>query len=378
MKKVLILGSTGSIGRQTLDIIERHSDKFRVVGLCCNSNYGLLNEQIKRFAPDCAAIADERFRDRVIASTRIYSGGSGILDMCRACGAEIVVAAMVGLAGLEAVLACIEAGMTIALANKETLVGGGRFVMSEIKRTGCGLYPVDSEHSAIFQCLQNDSNKRAIMRLVLTASGGPFIDYTPEQMEKITVEQALKHPNWSMGSKITIDSATMMNKGLEVIEAHWLFGVPADKIDVAIQRKSIVHSMVEFEDHSLLAQMGLPDMHIPIQYALTYPERIECISPRMDLFELAPIVFEKPDMKRFPALQIAYDALCVQNGKTVVINAANEVAVSAFLDRKISYMDVMRIVEKAYNKMYSIDDSVLENIKALDTDTRDYCAKIIS
>lgn len=378
MKKVLILGSTGSIGRQTLDIIERHSDKFRVVGLCCNSNYGLLNEQIKRFAPDCAAIADERFRDRVIASTRIYSGGSGILDMCRACGAEIVVAAMVGLAGLEAVLACIEAGMTIALANKETLVGGGRFVMSEIKRTGCGLYPVDSEHSAIFQCLQNDSNKRAIMRLVLTASGGPFIDYTPEQMEKITVEQALKHPNWSMGSKITIDSATMMNKGLEVIEAHWLFGVPADKIDVAIQRKSIVHSMVEFEDHSLLAQMGLPDMHIPIQYALTYPERIECISPRMDLFELAPIVFEKPDMKRFPALQIAYDALCVQNGKTVVINAANEVAVSAFLDRKISYMDIMRIVEKAYNKMYSIDDSVLENIKALDTDTRDYCAKIIS
>jgi len=378
VKKVLILGSTGSIGRQTLDIIERHSDKFRVVGLCCNSNYGLLNEQIKRFAPDCAAIADERFRDRVIASTRIYSGGSGILDMCRACGAEIVVAAMVGLAGLEAVLACIEAGMTIALANKETLVGGGRFVMSEIKRTGCGLYPVDSEHSAIFQCLQNDSNKRAIMRLVLTASGGPFIDYTPEQMEKITVEQALKHPNWSMGSKITIDSATMMNKGLEVIEAHWLFGVPADKIDVAIQRKSIVHSMVEFEDHSLLAQMGLPDMHIPIQYALTYPERIECISPRMDLFELAPIVFEKPDMKRFPALQIAYDALCVQNGKTVVINAANEVAVSAFLDRKISYMDIMRIVEKAYNKMYSIDDSVLENIKALDTDTRDYCAKIIS
>lgn len=330
MKKILILGSTGSIGRQTLQIIDRHKDRFEVVGLCCKSSYNELNAQIKIYNPAYAAIERSDLKDKVLNIKNLYTGVEGIISMCRDCGADIVVAAMVGLAGLDAVLACIDAGMRIALANKETLVGGGRLVMKKAEESECEVIPIDSEHSAIFQCLQNRENEKSIKNLILTASGGPFVDFPADKMDRITPEMALNHPNWKMGRKVTIDSATMMNKGLEVIEAHWLFNISVSRIKVAIQRQSIVHSMVEFKDNSIIAQMGLPDMRIPIQYALTYPERLECPATETDIFSIPPIDFIKPDMVKFPCLNIAYEAIKHGKGKTVVVNAANEIAVNSF------------------------------------------------
>ena len=288
--------------------------------------------------------------------------------------ADIALVAIVGLAGLPVTIECIKKKMTIALANKETLVGGGRVVTEMLGQYGVDIIPVDSEHSAIFQCIQNKDNENSINKIILTASGGPFYGYDREQLENVTPQMALKHPNWRMGGKITIDSATLMNKGLEVIEAKWLFGLDADKIDVAIHKKSIAHSMVEFDDGSILAQLGMPDMRIPIQYALTYPKRIKCDAPKLDIFKCGALEFERADMKTFSLLELAYDALRQGNGKAVIVNAANEIAVHAFLTEKISFNGIMDVVHNAYNKLPSIDESNIADVLLLDKETRRYCS----
>jgi 1-deoxy-D-xylulose-5-phosphate reductoisomerase len=283
----------------------------------------------------------------------------------------------VGLAGLPVTAECIKKKMTIALANKETLVGGGAYITKLAKEHGVDIIPVDSEHSAIYQCLQNAENRKSIKRILLTASGGPFFGYKKDYLKKVTPEMALKHPNWDMGGKITIDSATLMNKGLEVIEAKWLFGLDARQIDVLVHRKSIVHSLVEFNDNSVLAQLGMPDMRIPIQYALTYPERIACSAPTLDLLKCGALEFAKPDMDTFILLRLAYDALNAGGGKAVALNAANEIAVESFLNGKIGFIQIMEVVNNAYTNAEIIDEESLEDILFLDGETRKYCHKLI-
>lgn len=289
------------------------------------------------------------------------------------CGADIALCAIVGIAGLESTICCINEGMTIALANKETLVAGGKLVTQLAKQKKVDIYPVDSEHSAIFQCLQNDENTKGLKKLYLTASGGPFIDTPKSDMASISIEQALNHPNWSMGAKITIDSATMMNKGLEVIEAKYLFDVSAEQIQVCIHRKSIIHSMVEFMDNSILAQLGNPDMRIPIQYALMYPRRIKCPSEPLDIFNMGALEIEKPDFDKFPCLAIAYKALDDGKCRSLVINAANEIAVDAFLKGKIKYTDIYDVIESAYINLDSVNEDSLIEILKLNNKTRAYC-----
>ena len=318
-KKLLILGSTGSIGTQTLEIVRNHPQRFEVAGLSANGNYKLLNKQIAEFKPKCAALSDEKLSGKIDAGTKSFYGRGGLVQMCSETEADIAVTAIVGLAGLPVTAECIKKGMAIALANKETLVGGGAYITNLAKEHSADIIPVDSEHSAIFQCLQNGTNRRAVKKIILTASGGPFYGYSKDELNKVTPEMALKHPNWDMGGKITIDSATLMNKGLEVIEAKWLFGLEAHQIDVMVHRKSIVHSLVEFNDNSVLAQLGVPDMRIPIQYALTYPERVECSAPKLDLLNAGPLEFSKPDMDTFYLLKLAYDALKAGKGKALVL-----------------------------------------------------------
>lgn len=376
-KKILLLGSTGSIGVQTLDIIKNHPDRFEVVGISANQNYSRLNEQIQYFKPKFAALSNPDVKGKITGDVKEFYGKDGLLEMCRQADADIAVIAIVGLAGLPATIQCIKKKMTIALANKETLVGGGAVVTKMVRDSGVDLIPVDSEHSAIFQCLQTKANKDAIKRVILTASGGPFFGYSKEDLQKVTPSMALKHPNWDMGGKITIDSATLMNKGLEVIEARWLFDVDADSIDVAVHRKSIVHSLVEFDDGSVLAQLGMPDMRIPIQYALTYPERITCSAPKLDLLKCGALEFFEADKDTFSLLGLAYDALRKKNGKAVILNAANEIAVEAFLKEKISFTGIMDIVHNAYNKLPAIDESNIEDVLLLDGDTRKYCLEIV-
>ncbi len=377
-KKLLIFGSTGSIGTQTLEIVRNHPQRFEVVGVSANSNYKELNKQIAEFKPKYAALSNEEAKGTITGDVNAFYGQDGLIEMCREADADIALIAIVGLAGLPVTAECIKKKMTIALANKETLVGGGAYITQLAKDYGVEIIPVDSEHSAIFQCLQNEANRKAIRRIILTASGGPFYGYTKEELEKVTPQMALKHPNWDMGGKITIDSATLMNKGLEVIEAKWLFGLEADKIDVLVHRKSIVHSLVEFEDNSVLAQLGVPDMRIPIQYALTYPDRIECSAPKLDLLTCGALEFLKPDIKTFNLLGLAYDALNAGGGKALVINAANEIAVEAFLKEKITFMQIMEVVNNAYTNSKCIDEGSIEDILFLDGETRRYCQEIIN
>ncbi len=372
-KKILLFGSTGSIGTQTLEIIKNHPELFEVVGLSANNNYKLLNEQIEYFKPKYAALGSSQLKGKIIGDVSEFYGASGLLNMVYEAEADIALIAIVGLAGLPVTIECIKKKMTIALANKETLVGGGRVITEMIKQYGVDLIPVDSEHSAIFQCIQNNENKKAVSKIILTASGGPFFGFTKKQLEGITPQRALKHPNWDMGGKITIDSATLMNKGLEVIEAKWLFDLEANSIDVAVHTKSIVHSLVEFVDGSILAQLGMPDMRIPIQYALTYPKRIKCSAPKLDLFECGALEFERPDMRTFSLLALAYDALSQGNGKAVILNAANEIAVHAFLTEKISFNGIMDVVHNAYNTLPSIKENNIEEVLMLDNETRKYC-----
>ncbi len=376
-KKLLILGSTGSIGTQALEIVRNHPDRFQVVGISAHSNYKLLNEQIAEFSPEYAALSDEDAFKHILGDAKTFGGKQGLIDMCREADADIAITAIVGLAGLPITAECIKKKMTIALANKETLVGGGAYITNLAKEYGVSIIPVDSEHSAIFQCLQNEQNRNSLKRILLTASGGPFFGQTKSDLAKVTKQMALNHPNWDMGGKITIDSATLMNKGLEVIEAKWLFGVETDMIDVLVHRKSIVHSLVEFSDNSVLAQLGMPDMRIPIQYALTYPERIECSAPQLDLLKCGALEFKQPDMETFSLLKLAYDALKTGRGKAVTLNAANEVAVEAFLKDEISFIKIMEVVNNAYTTAQTIDEESLDDILSLDGSVRETCRTII-
>lgn len=353
MKRLAILGSTGSIGVSTLDIVADQPEQFQVVALTAGRNLDLLVEQIARFRPAAVAVPEaadaRRLADRLAADRpQILHGMSGLVSCAVDTGADMVVSAIVGAAGLEPTLAAIETGKDVALANKETLVAAGSLMMRAVAKHGGHLFPVDSEHSAIFQSLEGH-RKADVKRLILTASGGPFRTCTPEQLRRAVPADALAHPNWAMGRKITIDSATMMNKGLEVIEAHWLFALPAERIAVHIHPESIVHSMVEYIDGAVIAQLGIPDMKTPIAYALSYPERMALDLPALDLCRLGSLHFEAPDQQRFPCLQLAYAALREGGTMPAVMNAANEVAVAAFLDQRIGFMGIPEVIEATMN-----------------------------
>lgn len=352
MKKITILGSTGSIGTQTLDVIRQNPERFTVTALTCGSNTALLAKQIEEFRPEFAAVAKEDDALRLAAvfpHVEFGWGRQGLIDAaCGSCG--MVLNALMGMRGLEPTYYAIKAGKNIALANKETLVAGGSLVMKAVADAGVKILPVDSEHSAIFQCLEGNAG-RPFNKILLTASGGPFRGYSSEQLEKVTLEQALKHPRWTMGAKITIDSATMMNKGLEVIEARWLFDAPADKIQILVHPQSIVHSAVEFEDKSVIAQMGVPDMRIPISLALGYPERIKSSEPGLDFFgQGASLTFEKPDTSVFKCIGFAYDAIREGGSFPVVLNGANEVLVDLFLKGKIKFIEIQNTLERVMDR----------------------------
>lgn len=365
MKNIAILGSTGSIGTQTLDIVSKNND-LKVVVLTANSNIELLEEQVRQFMPEIVCVYDEKkameFKNNIAdLPIKVVVGMDGLISAATHEDAHIVVTAVVGMIGIRPTIAAIKAGKDIALANKETLVTAGHIIIPLAKEYNVNIYPVDSEHSAIFQCL-NGEKRSQVEKIILTASGGPFRGKTTEELKNVTVENALKHPNWSMGKKITIDSSTMANKGLEVIEAKWLFDVDFDDIMVLIQPQSLIHSMVEFKDGSVMAQLGTPDMRLPIQYALYYPERRFLDGKRVNFYEISSITFEKPDMDTFKALKLAYDAGRRGGSMPVVFNAANELAVSMFLDRKISYLTIADIIEYAMENHKYIDNPSLEQI----------------
>lgn len=348
MKKVAVLGSTGSIGTQALDVIRQNRDKFEVTSLTCGKNIERLSKQIEEFSPKLAVTADAEDASRLAElhpEIEIMYGEEGLIAAAED-GSEIVLNSLMGMRGLVPTYRAIKAGKDIALANKETLVAGGELIMDTVQRAGVRLLPVDSEHSAIFQCLQGNQGK-PVKKILLTASGGPFRGYSKKELEEVTLEQALRHPKWTMGQKITIDSATMMNKGLEVIEARWLFAVPLSDIQILVHPQSIVHSAVEFEDTSVIAQMGLPDMRIPISVALGYPERIPYEGRGLDFFkEGASLTFEAPDTDVFGCIRLAYEASAAGGSYPVVMNAANEVLVDQFLKGKIRFVDIEKNIEK--------------------------------
>ena len=350
MKRLAILGSTGSIGTQTLDVARSHPELFQVTVLAANTSDVLLEKQIEEFCPSLAVLADEkaaaRLRERYRGKTEIRGGAKALLEAAAFDGVDMVVTSMVGFAGLAPTLAALEAGKTIALANKETLVVAGELVTALAKEKDVPILPVDSEHCALFQCLQGE-RRDTVERLILTASGGPFRGKTTGELRSVTVADCLKHPTWSMGKKITVDSATLVNKGLEVIEAHWLYNVPYERIDVAVHPQSIVHSMVEFRDGAVMAQLGLPDMRLPIQYALTYPSREQADYGRMDFRAGMNLSFEAPDMNTFRGLSLAYEAGKVGGVMPCVLNGANEEAVAAFLGGRIGFLDIYDCIERA-------------------------------
>jgi 1-deoxy-D-xylulose-5-phosphate reductoisomerase len=351
VKKITVLGSTGSIGTQTLDIATQYPDQFQVVGLAAGSNIELLLEQIRQFRPEIVAIRDKNqlsaLQDAIASldySPILLAGEEGVVEVARYGDSESVVTGIVGCAGLLPTIAAIEAGKDIALANKETLIAGGPVVLPLVEKHGIKLLPADSEHSAIFQCLQGVCNG-GLRRIILTASGGAFRDFPVEQLASVTVQDALKHPNWSMGKKITIDSATLMNKGLEVIEAHFLFGMDYDDIDIVIHPQSIIHSLIELQDTSVLAQLGWPDMRLPLLYALSYPERIYTDWETLDLVKAGNLTFREPDHQKYPCMQLAYAAGRTGGAMPAVLNAANEQAVALFLEEKIRFLDIPRTIE---------------------------------
>ncbi|MEX0602598.1 MAG: 1-deoxy-D-xylulose-5-phosphate reductoisomerase [Bacteroidota bacterium] len=349
-KNIALLGATGSIGRNSLEVIRAFPDRFRVSYLTTNTNIDLLQRQIAEFMPRGVVVLDacqaSVLRKILDESVEVLSGEEGLAEIVSRDDVDIVISALVGFAGLRPTLEAIKHRKTIALANKETLVVAGEIITSLVREHGVSLIPIDSEHSAILQCVAGEDRSN-IARLILTASGGPFLNTPSDRFSSITVEQALSHPNWKMGSKITIDSATLMNKGLEVIEAHWLFNLPAERIDVVIHPQSVIHSMVEFIDGSVKAQLGLPDMKIPIQYALTYPGRWPMNGSRVDFPRLKSMTFFEPDREKFPCLRLAYESLRIGGTSPAVLNAANEVAVSAFLERKISFNRIPELIERA-------------------------------
>jgi 1-deoxy-D-xylulose-5-phosphate reductoisomerase len=347
MKRVIILGSTGSIGRSALEVISRCRDRFKVIGLTAKGNIRLLEEQVKKFKPEIVAVAEEASSIELGKRLKmeVLSGSKGISEVASYKRSDFVLSAIIGFAGLLPTLSAVRAGKTIGLANKESLVVAGDIVMADAKKYGAKIIPVDSEHSAIFQCMEG-RERESIKRIVLTASGGPFLGKDKKELDKVTIKGALKHPNWNMGKKITIDSATLMNKGLEVIEAHHLFGLSHSEIDVLIHPQSIVHSMVEFKDRSYLAQLSVPDMKGPIAYALSYPERINNPMPALDLSRIEKLTFSMPDTECFPCLSYAYDAVKKGGTMPAVLNAANEVSVDAFLQKEIGFKDIHVIIKK--------------------------------
>ncbi|MGE5174069.1 MAG: 1-deoxy-D-xylulose-5-phosphate reductoisomerase [Betaproteobacteria bacterium] len=370
MRRVSILGSTGSIGQSTLSVVEKFSDRFSVAALAAGNNVDLLEKQVRRFKPALVSVSGEATAENLKKrchdlKVRIFSGVEGMIRVAAAEEADITVSAIVGTAGLVPTVAAIRAGKTIALANKEVLVTAGELVMNECRTRKVTMLPVDSEHSAIFQCLLAGEN-RDVRKLILTASGGPFRTCSKKDLAHVTTAQALKHPNWSMGKKITIDSATLMNKGLEVIEARWLFGLRPDKIHVLVHPQSIVHSMVEYQDGAVVAQLGMPDMKGPIAYALSYPDRLEGVSPALDLARVGALTFEEADHSRFPCLSYAYDALTAGGSMPAVLSAANEVAVKYFLDEKIGYGDIARVIKSTMDAHIPSDIKTVEDVLKAD------------
>ena len=366
MKKIGILGSTGSIGTQTLEIIRHHRDEIQVTALAAGGNVDLLEKQVREFAPQVAALWSEKacreLRERIRdLDVRVVCGMDGLLEIAALDGMEALVTAVVGMIGVRPTLEAISHGKDILLANKETLVTAGHLLMPMAREQGVSILPVDSEHSAIFQSL-NGEKKSRIKKILLTASGGPFRGRKRKELEGMRAEDALRHPNWSMGRKITIDSATLVNKGLEVMEAVWLFGVELSQIQVVVQPQSIIHSMVEYVDGSVIAQLGLPDMKLPIQYALFYPDRRPMAGPSLDFYELAGITFEKPDMETFRGLALAFDAMKAGGSMPVVYNAANEQAVSLFLDHRISFLEIAEIIEDCMGRHQVVAHPDVEQI----------------
>ncbi|WEG14993.1 1-deoxy-D-xylulose-5-phosphate reductoisomerase [Pullulanibacillus sp. KACC 23026] len=382
MKQISLLGATGSIGTQTIDVVMAHPDQFNIAALAFGRNVQKGIEIIRQVQPKLVAVADETVKtaiEQVIPSSiEVLTGMEGLIAVSTYPDTSLVLNAILGSRGLLPTLEAIKTGKTIALANKETLVTAGHLVMDLAKRHGVDILPVDSEHAAIFQCLKNEP-KKAVNRLIITASGGSFRDRTKSELVDVTVEEALKHPNWSMGAKITIDSATMMNKGLEVIEARWLFDVPYDQIDVVIHRESIVHSMVEFIDYSVIAELGLPDMRGPIQHALSYPERLEFHPPkRLNLWEIGALHFEAWDEERYGCLKLAYEAGRASGTMPTVLNAANEVAVDAFLKGKLAFLEIEEVVKAALDHHQVIQMPDLETIQSVDRETRDWTLAFIN
>jgi 1-deoxy-D-xylulose-5-phosphate reductoisomerase len=369
LKRIAILGSTGSIGTQTLDVIANASDRYEVVALAAGRNLPLLQQQIEQFRPKLVSVATKALAEELRAqgpgSVKIVYGDEGLEEAAAGTNADYVVSALVGSQGLKPTIAAIKAGKSIGLANKETLVTAGHLVSELVRQHSVDLLPIDSEHSAIFQCLNGEA-KETVDKLILTASGGSFRDKSRDQLTSVTVEDALKHPNWSMGAKITIDSATMMNKGLEVIEARWLFGLDYDKIDVVIHPESIIHSMVQFADYSVMAQLGNPDMRVPIQYALTYPKRMKTPTKPLDLVSIGKLHFRAVDFDRYPCVRMAYE--CGRQGGSypTVFNAANEVAVSRFLSGDISFLKIEAVIEETLDRHIRVDAPQLEEIEEAD------------
>lgn len=383
MKRLAILGSTGSIGRNVLEVVRRFPDKFQVVGLAAGRNVGLLVEQIREFQPLVVSVQSQQLaqelRRRLGGSNTqvILAGTPGAKEVATATGADLVIAAMVGAVGLEPTLAAIEQGIAVALANKETLVVAGPLVMATARQRQVPIIPIDSEHSAIFQAIQGNRPKD-IRRLWITASGGPFRRRSREELAKVTAAAALQHPNWSMGPKITIDSATLMNKGLEVIEASVLFHLPPERIQVHVHPESIVHSLVEYIDGSVIAQLGIPDMRVPISYALAYPERLALDLPALNLFEVGKLTFEPPDLERFPCLGLAFQALAAGGDMPAVLNAANEVAVAAFLQGAIPFPAIPEIISRVMAAHTTQPLLSLEQVLAVDQRARQAAQTIIA
>lgn len=383
MKRIALLGSTGSIGTNVLAVVRQFPDQFRIVALAAGSNIELLSQQVREFSPECISIGDSSLVGPLsdllppVYRSRIVCGVDGNCAVATLADADMVVTAVVGSIGLLPTLAAIRAGKDVGLANKETLVMAGRLVMEEVRRHQVRLLPIDSEHSAIFQALEAGRSED-VAKLILTASGGPFRRWSLDDLRVATPEQALAHPNWSMGRKISIDSATLMNKGLEVIEARWLFDVEPERIEVMVHPQSIVHSLVEYQDGSVVAQLGIPDMRIPIAYALTYPQRLPLNLPRLRLSQCSDLSFEQPDLVRFPALQMAFAALEAGGVQPAVLNAANEIAVDAFLQRRIGFGDIARVVAQSLTDIPQASDLDLQAILAADQSARIAAEQAIS
>ncbi len=374
MKTITILGSTGSIGTQSLDVCKKH--RIRVAAVSANKNVKLLAQQAKEFEVQYACIADETLApelEELLAGSgiRVLAGHDGVMQIASLDGVDIMLNSLVGMVGLEPTLAAIEKGTNIALANKETLVAGGKLVINRARRKNVRIYPVDSEHSAIFQCLQGN-NIRDLKKIILTASGGPFYGMKKKDLENVTIEQALSHPNWAMGNKITIDSATMMNKGLEFIEALWLFDLEPEQIEVVVHRQSIVHSAVEYNDNAVIAQLGVADMRIPIQYALLFPQRVECPVERLSLTDIGTLTFEKPDLETFDCLSACIKAITKGGNLPAAVNGANEEAVGLFLDKKIGFLDIGTLVSRCLESTKYKEINDLSDVLEADMFAREF------